>query len=451
MEKILLKPTSKEILFKGSSKEGHLDTYSYDYDSDESKRKLGGLYMVGNIQSDEDSTKSGPDSNSEETDFTYITNLIASLAKREYYSKPDLSPKEAFSSALKKVNDVVEEFFTNKKLKINIGIFALANENIYISKLGKFKIILARDNKNIDILNSIDLFTKEKVEEKEFSHVISGKVSQGDKILAFYPGKNITTREKTLKESFLKLNVDQFFEKINSIKEEKKEFSCAALCISLDKISEPAIAVKPKEKPTLPDTTPENETIPQLVVKSNKMIEQINHHKTPNTQLEPELPRIIRSEFSLGKKEGPLSIILSKIKLLTPKRKNKIVFFASIIGLVMISTLTFKTLFITSPGEKETANIVKEAKENIKLAKTKISQNDVLSARRLLLGSITGINSIAPSKKSDETKDELIKLLDGLDQASEASPILTEELPKTLKEKNSLILTQKVVYKAAWR
>src|SRR3989344_3604235 len=216
MEKIFLKPTQTEILIKGSQKEGHLDIFSYDYSSDENKRKLGNLYIIGNIQQDIDALK---DSTSEErvgaSDTTYATNLVASLAKREYYSNPDLSPKEAFSATLKKINGVVDEFFVNKDVKINIGIFALAGETINISKLGKFKILLAREDKTIDILNNIDLFTKEKVEEKEFSHVISGKIAHGDKILAFYPSRLIIAREKTVKENFLKLNTEQFLEKIN--------------------------------------------------------------------------------------------------------------------------------------------------------------------------------------------------------------------------------------------
>ncbi|KKS12716.1 MAG: hypothetical protein UU70_C0035G0011, partial [Candidatus Yanofskybacteria bacterium GW2011_GWA1_41_6] len=242
MEKILLKPTQTEILIKGSQKEGHLDIFSYDYNSDENRRKLGNLYIVGNIQQNVDDG---------ESNSTYVTNLVASLAKREYYSNPDLPPKEAFSAALKKINDVVDEFFVKKDVKINIGIFALAGENINISKIGKFKILLARDDKTIDILNNIDLFTKEKVEEKEFSHVISGRIAHGDKILAFYPGRLVTVREKAIKESFLKLNTEQFLEKIDAMKKEKANLAYAALYINLNRVKEPAMVPR-AAKVTLP-------------------------------------------------------------------------------------------------------------------------------------------------------------------------------------------------------
>src|SRR3989344_3659932 len=121
MEKVFLKSTSQEIVIKGSSKEGHTDVFAYDYYDDDDKRKLGGLYIIGNVKQDDAivGTANAPD-------IAYVTNLVASLAKREYYSRPDISPRDAFSATLKKINDVVEEFFKNKGLKINVGILNIA-------------------------------------------------------------------------------------------------------------------------------------------------------------------------------------------------------------------------------------------------------------------------------------------------------------------------------------
>jgi len=434
MEKIFLKPTQTEILIKGSQKEGHLDIFSYDYSSDENKRKLGNLYIIGNIQQDIDALK---DSTSEErvgaSDTTYATNLVASLAKREYYSNPNLSPKEAFSATLKKINDVVDEFFVNKDVKINIGIFALAGENINISKIGKFKILLARDDKTIDILNNIDLFTKERVEEKEFSHVVSGKIAHGDKILAFYPGRLVTVREKTIKESFLKLNTEQFLEKIDAIKEEKAGFAYAALYINLNRIKEPAVAKVAKIIP--PPVMISEVTKEEPVRQNNKQPEYVSP--------EPELPRIIRSEFSLGKKENPFAVVLGKIKMFLPKRQNKMVFFVSLGVVVLIGAWTVKSFFIISPSQRQAANAVSEVQDNVKLAKTKISQNDFLGARKLLLGSIESISSVTSSKKTEDAKSEIFNLLDNLDQAVESSPTLTETLPKSVSDKAVLLAVQK--------
>ncbi|MBI2062267.1 MAG: hypothetical protein HYT64_01040, partial [Candidatus Yanofskybacteria bacterium] len=445
MEKIFLKPTHKEILVKGSKKEGHLDLFSYDYSSDENKRKLGNLYIIGNVQQNTgDLTDSNHEEKTGEPDSTYVTNLVASLAKREYYSSPDLSPKEAFSATLKKINDVVDEFFVNKDVKINIGIFALAGDNINISKIGKFKIILARDDKNIDILNNIDLFTKERVEEKEFSHVISGKIASGDKILAFYPGRLAIAREKTIKENFLKLNTEQFLEKIDAIKEEKADFAYAALCINLNRVKEPAIV--PKAAKVFPRAVIKDFDDIQLV-KASEAAEREpakqNDRQPENITSEPELPRIIRSEFALGKKDNPLAVAIGKIKMFLPKRQNKIVFFISLGVVVLAGAWTVKTLFLVSPVQKQTANAVSEARDNIKLAKTKLSQNDLLGARKLLLSSISGINSVTTSNKTEDAKSEILKLLDNMDNATEASPILTEALPKSVSDKATLLAVNK--------
>lgn len=433
MEKIFLKPTQTEILVKGSQKEGHFDIFSYDYNSDETKRKLGNLYIVGNIQQDFDAVKDSSEEESiGESDVAYITNLVASLAKREYYSNPDLSPKEAFSATLKKINDVVDEFFVNKNVKINMGIFTLAGENINISKIGKFKILLSRDQKTIDILNNIDLFTKEKVEEKEFSHVISGKIATGDKILAFYPGRLVTSKEKIIKESFLKLNTEQFLEKINTIKEEKADFTYAALYINLNRVKESAII--PKVAKIIPPPVMVSE-----ITEKEPIIQKQPEHGSPDS----ELPRIIRSEFSLGKKDNPFAVVLGKIKMLLPKKQNKVVFFASIGVVVLLGAWAVKSFLIISPGQRQTANAVNEVEDNLKLAKTKIGQNDFLGARKLLLGSITSISSVTASNKTEDAKSEIFKLLDNIDQAVESSPTLTEILPKSVSDKATLLAIQK--------
>ena len=436
MEKIFLKPTHTEILIKGSPKEGHLDVFSYDYNQDEPKRMLGNLYIVGNAQQGSYTINDSEQNNkTEESDVAYITNLVASLAKREYYSNPDLSPKEAFSATLKKINDVVSEFFTNKDVKINMGIFALAGESVNISKIGKFKILLARDDKTIDILNNIDLFTKEKVEEKEFSHVVSGKIMSGDKILAFYPGRLVSLREKAIKENFLKLGAEQFIEKMNEIKEEKANFAYAALHIKLNRVKEPAIIPEiTKEKPV-------RRNAPVLASESakNTMTPEQLEQEVP----EQEFPRIIRSEFSLGKKDNPFAVVLGKIKMLLPKRQNKMVFFVSLGVVVLLSAWAVKSFLFISPAERQASNTVNQVNDNVKLAKTKINQNDLLGARKLLLSSISSISSVDPSKKIDDARDEIFKLLDNMDNAIESSPTLTDVLPKSVSDEAVLLKTQK--------
>ncbi len=449
MERIYLKPTATEILHKDSGKEGHLDLFAYDSEADDSRRKLGNLYLVGNVHPAlagkggvqmPGTTGEAPAS---ENDVTYVTNLVASLAKREYYSNPDLAPKEAFSLALKKINDVIGEFFTNKDIRINIGIFAIAGEQINISKLGKFKIILSREDKNIDILNNVDLFTKERVQEKEFSHVISGKVTKGDKIFAYYPGRLITAREKYLKEYLLKLNGEQIVEKLNTIKEEKPDFSCAAVYIDLEKSKEPALTPKAKAAPAPePETEAEaSSEVPAVQLTSKKVKELFRTVTVEEEPAEPDLPRIIRSEFSLGKKLNIIQAAFNKVRPFMPRFHNKLVLFLTLIGIIIAVTVAVKSLFLLSPAERQAASAIEQARDSLKLAKTKISQNDILGARQILSGSL-GSLAQSSSDKTEEARIELLETLDSIDQATEVSPALVDMLPDGLHQKVTMMNAQ---------
>ncbi|MDP3697266.1 MAG: hypothetical protein Q8R55_04555 [Candidatus Taylorbacteria bacterium] len=254
MERILIKPDSKEIVFRGKPEDGHVDVFSYNYEGS-GATGLGGLFIVGQVQPATENT-------------SYMINLVASLAKREYYAKIDTEPKEAFSKTLKKINEVLQDFFRNKDLKVNIGIFAISGENIFISRLGKFKILLVRDNQDIDILNNISLFNKEHIQDKEFSNIISGKLVPQDKLFAFYPGRSMLAREKNIKSDLAKMEADDISEKLRLIKKDNDNFLCAALHISINKYKEPAIISSPQphelRKPEAQIQTPDISPRPVL-------------------------------------------------------------------------------------------------------------------------------------------------------------------------------------------
>ena len=481
MEKVFLKPTPQEIVIRGNSKEGHTDVFAYDYHEDDGKRKLGGLYMVGNVKQDDAiDTENAPD-------IAYVINLVASLAKREYYSRPNISPRDAFSATLKKINDVVEEFFSakggsaygGKNLKINIGIFAVAGEQILISKLGKFKIILSRPARSpgqtgangeprvVDILNNIDLFNKEQVEEREFSNIISGKIMPGDKLFAFYPNRSITAREKLIKASLLKFDDAQFVGKINSIKEIKPDFDCGALYLSLNNHKE--LAIK-KLKPAIPEKS-ELSTV-SLAKNESKEQENAGKAKTPVPTLAPvqnidatapeEVPRIISSEFSLGKKNNPFLAPLKIIKNiyagsgsyignLSGRRlsqninlKRKFVILSLTASFLVGGVVVVKKFIVVNPEQRQLNTVINQTQDNLKLAKTKISQNDFIGARQLLADSLSSIYGVGVTNdKTQKTTSDVYEVLDNIDKAIDVSPSLLETMPDELSRKIATITAQK--------
>ena len=427
MEKVFINPVAKEILIKGNAKEGPVDLFSYNNNGN--TRALGNLFVIGNIQG-------GADVNSDDIDVGYVLNLVASLAKREYYINSDASPKEAFAGALKKINGVVEEFFKNKETKINIGIFAVAGDQIHISKLGKFKILLAREGKNIDILNNIQLFDKESTQEKEFSNIISGKVVEGDRVLAFYPSRSTVTREKSIKENFLKSSQDEFSAQLASIRETKPEFACAAIHIDIQKGTEIATAprIQPKElqeEPAEEKTAEALTPATQLATTDNKGDdEKPEEEPAPVAQTvvklapEPAIPKIIPSEFARGKREFALSKHLRQFKNMNLTPKVKMYAMGGIAVVALIGIFSFKSLVFTNAATRQLNATIFEVQKNLTLAQDKLKQSDFIGARSLLVSSLASFtqseSTNGSSKKADDTKNQLMLALDSMDNATSA-------------------------------
>ncbi len=493
MEKIVIKPVSKEIVLRGKPEDGHVDVFSYNYEGSASNG-LGGLFIVGHVQPASEDT-------------TYMINLVASLAKREYYSQPDAAPKDAFSKTLKKINEVLQDFFRNKDLKVDIGIFTVAGENIFISRLGKFKILLARDNQDIDILNNINLFNKEHIQEKEFSNVISGKVMPRDKIFAFYPGRSIIAREKNIKGFLIDSEAEEFSQKLNLIKQKSEGFLCAAVHLTINKYKEPTIiktpqprelsqpkvvlaaktiktpketmpqpevqnvrpadsprvTTKPEPKPELPvkevpPIIPQAEVQPEPLQSSNvyypgnKSLSGTGETKPDAPVLPEESSTYIRpTEFSSAKKDNFMDTILKKFKPSgvyiigagkgSGMPKKKLIIVGSAVALALAFLVVAKLTFIPSlpvPGienaqDKALSALISQIQEKLDSAQSFKDQNNLYDARRLLFEALKTLSTSATenSDKIEKLRQQAIALLDQIDKAVAISPSLYQDITKT--------------------
>ncbi|HVZ11294.1 MAG TPA: hypothetical protein VG941_02695 [Candidatus Paceibacterota bacterium] len=465
MEKVFIKPVAKEILLKANGKEGSSDSFLYDYDSDPAKRVLGNLYVVGNVQMG----VAEPDA--EDLDVAYVINLIASLAKREYYAKPELAPKEAFTNTLKKINGVVEEFFKKQDTKINVGIFAIAGDQLHISKLGKFKILLARDGRDIDILNNVDLFDREATQEKEFSNIISGKVSENDRILAFYPSRSVTARTKSFKDSFLKLGQDDFVATLAALKEEKPDFACAAVHVDLQKCMEAAVQprVQPRElrdtepevdaalpapQPVLASHTEEKPVKPRVTKKKEPIIPIILDEPAaariaaaepvsapapaveisePRPVLRSEIPKIIPSEFGVGRKTSAFSKYARRLARINMTPRGRAIALGGAAVLVVGTVFGLKSFVFISAADRQANAAVLQAQENIKLASDKAGQNDLAGARSVLIASLSDITATEQEQtgttRFNDIKQKIRDALDSLEGAVDANLSVAAEIP----------------------
>lgn len=407
MEKITLKPIAHEISISGANPEGPADAFSYSSDEQDSTRMLGNLFVVGNISHPTD-------------DLAYALNLIAALAKREYYARPGIAIKDAFSNTLRKVNEVVSELFENNGAKINMGIFAIADGSLLISKLGKFKLFLARSGGIVDVLNNVEHFEKDADGTgSQFSNIISGKVQEHDRLLALFPNRSLTTRERFVKSDFDKLDKDAFIAKLAAIREQKDTFSCAALYITVQKIREitapaPSFVPEPQQQQVRFAQAPQHETPPIA--------------QPTSLGSEENIPRIIPSEFSLGRKKSPVLAFFRRMGLTDLNPRSRAIALAVMVTALIGGTLFVRSLVTPSEEEEALATVISDVRNQMKIAKTKVSQNEIPEARTLLSASLAQLNPFisgdGASTAAKEMRSELFVELDALDQAKLAEPQL---------------------------
>src|SRR3989344_2582627 len=290
MEKITLKPIALELLYKADEANTHFDVLTYTGTTAQEKQ-LGSLYLIGHAKY-------------EEEDLGYVVSLISSLAKREYYSEQSIhgqDPKLAFERSLKKLNEVLDDFFKNKSLKLNIGLAAISGDQIFLSKVGKFKVGLARNNEFIDVLNNLVLFQKSEEDERQFSNIISGKLQAGDKLFAYYPARAITSREKGLREILVQENQQQFSDKIALLASTAPNFTSCGVHISIEQIKE-----IPLQTPTATFSAMPR---PAVLAPNTTAVDSVPLASPP----EPEpKAKVIASELSVSQKSNLLTSVSSE-------------------------------------------------------------------------------------------------------------------------------------------
>lgn len=404
MEKVTLKPQQNEIVVNNGALDGAVDVFSYAPD-ETSARELGSLYVMGYRETDSNNME-------------YTVSLIAALARREYYAQPNTPPREAFSRTLRKANEVVEEFFHANDVKLSIGIVAIAGGTILVSKLDKFKILLAREKQVIDIMDNVMLFSKDHSEKRRFSSVIHGSVYAGDRILAFVPTRAIAVRERNIKNWFLKMPQDEFSERIARIGEENATFATAMLHIHIAQEREPAETPSPQP----PELTSPATSAPTPVLAWTP-----RQHSAPQITRDAGLeePRIIPSEFSLGTRRTLLSRLLRRTKFIRLDRRGKAVALALASILVIGSSFAVKTFLFTSQQQKKEQQALENIQGDLELARSKITQNDTGEARSILFNALASINELHLANKYATTLTaSLVSAMDDIDHAEQTTPTL---------------------------
>ncbi len=121
-------------------------------------------------------------------DSSYIVNLLASVIKKEYFSRPERSSEESFEASLRKANlalaEIARHGSTSWAGKIDFAGGSIYKNFLNFSHLGNTSIFLIRLGQIADIGRDLD---KEKTSEphpmKTFTDISSGRLEKGDKII----------------------------------------------------------------------------------------------------------------------------------------------------------------------------------------------------------------------------------------------------------------------------
>ena len=476
MEKIFLQPTAKELTFNPKGSEYLCDSFAFE-PIDDKTHHLGHLFLTGQV-------KNGAEDNA------YLLNLLVSLAKREYYHEAataETDPKQAFDATLKKLNDVLEDFFQKDDVKIDLGLVAIAGDQIHLSKLGKFKVLLARNGELIDILNNVQLFDKDREGTEKFSNIISGKIHDGDKIFAYCPNRQLTAREKSLKAQLNSSDQTQFETVLTGLSETAKNFQCSGLHIDIKKmkearpvirsIYEPAQAIlaahsphsinsgqaespkakvkatKAKREESPVEITPVaapveavEEPAKAAVVSTNEpAAPAVEEELAPPTESPDSLPnRAVSAEISLTRRPSLLAK-LTNLKLphfrLTRGWESSSLPRAGalrgwqkhwpslLLSVLVVGGLAYGSVSLLN--DDPNAPIIKSAQADLEQAESYLNSNDQARARALLSASLSSfLNVREADDKVTAMKGQLTELLDKVDLVSSQAPVLVRSLDR---------------------
>ena len=430
MEKLILKSNSQEVAL--NPKDNSI-CESFIYEPAElPDKKLGSIYILGHIEKQPGE------------DIGYILNLISSLMKREYYADPSSGPKAAFERGLKKLNEVLKDFFRGKEIDLDLGILAVSGESMLISKLGKFKILLYRSGDFIDIFNNVGLFSKEKVQEEEFSNVVSGKLAGSDTVFAYHPNRQTTTREKKIKET-LKASVTSadFMKGIKQL-QDKSSFPCHGIYLSLEETKETASIPRPVVNSNT-SSDKQRTGVQNMLKELPDIKKQQEEEKEPQEPIEKEeQPKISPVELTMAKRETGIDKLFSKTKTIkTMKPTHKFIVGALAVAIAIVGFTSYKTL---NKSSSEFKAAKQTAEEGLRQAEQKLATNNIREARAALTAALTGLEQYKDNDKAKELITEVEDRLNSINKFSTKQAMLLVDLAEESVSATHVIKTPNSLY-----
>lgn len=413
MDKFTLAPNAREIAVNRESDAGD-DLFSYGPETRAQARSLGHLFVVGHTEHDGGTVG-------------YVVSLIAAMAKREYFSSQHAGDaKDAFARMLRKVNEVVEEFFKANEVSVDVGIFAVAGDSLYVSRLGRFRILLARNKKVVDVLKDVSQFSKEVVQKERFSSIISGPIHAADRLLAYFPQLALTRREKSIKADLHTVSPEELSERLSTAGAKGKTFSASLLYIDIDQVpSEPA---PESESVGEPDATPRLAWSPRQgrgthhVTTDNPENEEPERDDERSGEVPSGSPNIIPAEFTHGSRTGSFKRAFRNARMVRVGSPGKLLVLGAIALAIFGGTYAFKSLLFTDEAAEGVRIALDAAARELKAIQTQVQDGAGSSARATVLGHLGDLEILLDENESEDAKELYASFVEVLDEIDRAEP-----------------------------
>ena len=413
-------PSPKEFLIKGKDS-GFIDVFNYKIDESEQPDHL---FMIVQVASDDET-------------LSYTPNLVASFIKREYIASGkkisdfENPARERLEKALKKANELVQDILEDKKVKLNVGCFVVSHDNIHLSRLGKAKLLLARRDECIDVFNNVNLFEKDHLVDSQFTNIVSGKLTSGDKLFFYIPNRHLTAKEESLRANLVSMcqtDLHAFMnseaDKIKESKKSKTELSCCAFHIDF---KEQEIEIKEQPEPIIKQEEQERPNGEQASIMP-KATPAFSNEEKPIA-----FPAVNPSEVSKAMKNTIFASFAGKIKSLgkyaincgcdkrmRPRKKATVIITA--IVLILIVAIGIKLISAGKKSDSELRQKISVIKQNQGMAESKIAQGDKKDGRLILENSLLELNQLKENEDVVSLKNEVQAILDKIDRLSAETP-----------------------------
>ena len=295
-----------ELHFNPKSKEGiFFDSFVYEPEN-ETEKRLGNLYIIGEI-------------NNALPNYDKFLNDLATVIKKEYYYSLQSSPEQSLKKALKKLNEYLSQkskqgdvsWLGNLKLSVFTLIPKSSKENLDLNftKVGDIKILLTRQEQIFDIGKNLEFQEIEPYPLKIFGNIVTGKLIENDKIIILTNEVSKIFETEKITEQIINASDESKIKKIIKDKEKIfKEISGICLLINLtsESLTKEALTFeKEAERIKFPKMKIPNLKIPAFKLQVAKLqgLAKTPKMKIPNLKIPafktPNLP-IVKENLSLS-------------------------------------------------------------------------------------------------------------------------------------------------------